>query len=78
MKAILTLVFGILISTAAMANTPAKQVKVETTVKSVVLNIAITKANTQKNGLAQVYMFKNARAKKELKFVTKANTAKMA
>jgi len=78
MKAILTLVFGILISTAAMANTPAKQVKVETTVKKVELNITIKKVDEKKTELARVYMFKNSRVKKELKFYTKARRPKMA
>lgn len=78
MKAILTLIFGLLISTAALANSPAKQVKVEVKIMKVELNITIEKATVQKTELARLYMYKNSRIKKELAFVTKANKARIA
>ncbi len=78
MKAILTFVFFIFITAAAMANTPAKQVKVETTTMKVELNISIEKSDVEKSEVARLYMYKNSRVKKALKFATKANKAKMA
>ncbi|NKI32666.1 hypothetical protein [Croceivirga thetidis] len=78
MKAILTLIFGILISTSAMANTPAKEVKVSTISYGVELNIDIKKSDVKETEVARLYMYKNARVKKALSFKTKANKAKMA
>ena len=76
MKAILTFVFFIFISTTAMANT--KAVKVETIAKGVNLEITIATKKVQPTQVARLYKFKNARVKKALKFATKANRAKMA
>ena len=73
MKAILTFVFFFFITAAAIANTPAKQVKVETTTQKVELSISI-----EKSEVARLYMYKNSRVKKALKFATKASKAKMA
>ena len=78
MKAIVTLIFGLMISTAAMANTPAKQMKVETKTMKVELNITIKKATVQKSEVARLYMYKNSRIKKELAFRTKAKRARIA
>ncbi|NKI30855.1 hypothetical protein [Croceivirga thetidis] len=78
MKAILTFVFFFFITAAAMANTPAKQAKVETTTMKVELNITIEKSDVEKSEVARLYMYKNSRVKKALKFATKANKAKMA
>jgi len=78
MKAILTFVFFIFITTAAMANTSNKEVKVETLSYGVELNSTIEKADIEKTEVARLYKFKNSRVKKALKFVTKANKAKMA
>lgn len=78
MKTILTLIFGILISTAAMANTPAKEVKVETLTFGVELNIDIKKTDVKETEVARLYMYKNSRVKKALAFKTKASKAKMA
>ncbi len=78
MKAILTFVFFIFITTTAMANTGAKQVKAETLSYGVESNITIEKTDVQKNEVARLYKFKNSRIKRALKFVTKANKAKMA
>lgn len=78
MKAILTFIFFIFITTTAMANTANKEVKVETISYSVELNITIEKADIEKTEVARLYKFKNSRIKKALKFTTKANKAKMA
>ena len=78
MKAILTFVFIIFIGTTAMAQSPKQQVKVETTTMKVELNIKVEKTAVQKSGVARLYMFKNSRVKKALKFQTRKRTAKMA
>jgi len=78
MKAILTFVFFIFITSAAMANTSKGEVKVETLSYGVELNITIEKSDLNKTEVARLYKFKNSRVKKALKFVTKANKAKMA
>lgn len=78
MKAILTLIFGIFISTSAMATIPAKEVKVKTISYGVELNIDIKKADVKETEVARLYKYKNARVKKALSFKTKANRAKMA
>ena len=78
MKIVLTLIFGILISTAAMANTPAKAVKVETFSYGVELNIDIKKTDAKILEVARLYFYKNSRVKKALAFRTKANKSKMA
>lgn len=75
MKAVLTLIFIIFLGTAAMAQTPAKEVKVETKIASVELNIKIKKTEKQ---VARLYMFKNFRIKKALNFKTKRNNSKLA
>ncbi|MEM1257404.1 MAG: hypothetical protein AAGC45_02855 [Bacteroidota bacterium] len=76
MKAILTFVFFIFISTTAMANT--KEVKVEAISKSVNLEITVAVKAVKNTEVARLYKFKNSRVKKALKFSTKANRAKMA
>ncbi|MFD2585754.1 hypothetical protein ACFSQJ_02360 [Croceitalea marina] len=75
MKAVLTLIFIIFLGTAAMAQTPSKETKVETKTATVVLNVKIEKSETQ---VARLYMFKNFRVKKELSFKTKRDGAKLA
>jgi len=76
MKAILTFVFFIFISTTAMANT--QEVKVETITKGIKTEITIATKEVQPTKVARLYRFKNSRVKKALKFATKANRAKMA
>jgi hypothetical protein len=76
MKAIITFVFFIFISTTAMAHTP--EVKVETVTKGVNLEITIASKQVKNTSVARLYRFKNSRVKKALKFTTKANRAKMA
>ncbi len=76
MKAILTFVFFIFVSTAAMANT--KEVKVETITKGVNLEITIATKKLNTTEVARLYRFKNSRVKKALKFSSKADKAKMA
>lgn len=76
MKAIVTFVFFIFISTTAMANTTVE--KVDTITKGVNLEITIAKKDVNHTEVARVYKFKNSRIKKALGFSTKANRAKMA
>ena len=76
MKAIVTFIFFIFISTTAMANT--KDVKVVTVTKGVNLEITIVTKEVKNTEVARLYKFKNSRVKKALKFTTKANKAKMA
>lgn len=78
MKTVLTLIFGILISTAAIANTPAKQIKVEASMQQVTLVTKVSVTKTQNIEVARLYKFKNSRIKRELKFVSKSNKSKMA
>lgn len=78
MKAIITFVFFFFVTVSAMANTPAKAVKVETTTMKVELNISIKKSDVQKTQVARLYFSKNSRVNKALKFSTKANRSKMA
>lgn len=78
MKAILTFVFFIFITTTAMGQASAKEVKVETTPLKVELNITINKEDATKTEVARLYKFKNSRVKKALKFSTKNNRSKMA
>ncbi len=78
MKAVLTLIFIIFLGTAAMAQAPTKEVKVETKTVSVELNIKIEKSEKQVKEVARLYMFKNFRITKELNFKTKINNSKLA
>ncbi len=79
MKAIITLVFIILIGATAQAQNATEEIKVATVEISVV--DATTgktlelKSNTE---VARLYKFKNSRIKKTLKFAAKTNKPKMA
>ena len=66
MKAILTFVFFIFISTTAMANT--QEVKVGTITKGIKTEITIAAKEVQPTEVARLYRFKNSRVKKALKF----------
>ncbi len=76
MKAIVTFIFFIFISTSAMANT--EDLKVAAVTKGVNLEITIATKEVKNTEVARLYRFKNSRVKKALKFTTKANKAKMA
>jgi hypothetical protein len=78
MKAIVTFIFIIFLGTSAMAQETSKEGKVETFSAGVELNIEIKQNNIQENKVARLYMFKNSRVKKALKFTTKRNKAKIA
>jgi hypothetical protein len=78
MKAIVTFIFIIFLGTSAMAQETSKKGKVETFSAGVELNIEIKQNNIQENKVARLYMFKNSRVKKALKFTTKRNKAKIA
>ncbi|WP_297765971.1 hypothetical protein [uncultured Muriicola sp.] len=72
MKAIVTLIFILLIGFAAQAQETTAEVKVETATKEIVT------ATAKENSVARLYRFKNSRIKKELSFKTSKNTAKLA
>ena len=61
-----------------MAQSAKKEVKVETESIGVELNITIKKETVKSTKIARVYMNKNYLVKKELRFLTKKNKAKMA
>lgn len=75
MKAILTLIFFVFLTNTTMAQ---KEIKVETMAKGVELNISIDEDTIQNNKVARLYMFKNSRVKKALKFRTKRDASKIA
>ncbi len=78
MKAVLTLIFIIVIGNLGLAQDIAKEVKVETIAKEVKLDITIKEEQVKKTEVARLYMNKNSRIKKALNFRTKSNRAKMA
>lgn len=77
MKAIVTFIFIIFIGTAAMAQGPAKEVKVKTVTYGVELNVKIENTSSNETKVARLYMFKNSRVKKALTFTTKRNNTKI-
>jgi len=77
MKALLTITTVFLLSFTSVAQN-SKEVKVETTNATVVLDTVIKKESKLEKEVARVYMFKNSRVKKELKFRTKRNRSKLA
>jgi len=78
MKAIIPFIFIIFIGASAMAQEARQEVKVVTHAASVTLNIHIDQNNMQQQKVARLYMFKNSRIKKALKFKTKRNASKIA
>ena len=78
MKAIVTFIFTIFIGTSAIAQDAQKEVKVETFAAGIELNIEIEQSEVQGKEVARLYMFKNSRVKKALKFKTKRNKSKIA
>ncbi len=76
MKAIITLFFALFITATALGHT--KEVKVATTMAPVTLEITVAKKASSTQEIARLYLDKNSRVKKSLKFVTKNNRAKMA
>ncbi|MFI8605151.1 hypothetical protein ACIGCP_11855 [Cellulophaga baltica] len=71
MKTLLITIFLIFIGVTAQAQETTKEVKVETTTKTIV-----TTTNYE-TSTARLYMHKNSRVKKELSFTTKANKTKL-
>lgn len=79
MKTIVTLIFIILIGTAAQANTTTEEVKVDVIEMTIVSETANEEVVTEKNTeVARLYRRANSRVKKALSFTTKRNRAKMA
>lgn len=77
MKTVLTLTAVFFFGIAAMAQN-TNEVKVDTTIKTVKLNIELTEKQESQNDMARLYRFKNSRIKKALAFRTKLNRAKLA
>ena len=78
MKAFATFIFIIFLGTSAMAQKAQKEMKVATYPAGVELNISIDQDEVQGEKIARLYMFKNSRVKKALKFRTKRNASKIA
>lgn len=79
MKAILTLLFVLIIGVTANAQNVSADVKVETNKTTIVTSTSyenVSLGNTTE--VARLYKFKNSRIKKALSFTTKKNKAKMA
>lgn len=79
MKAILTLLFVLIIGVTANAQNVSADVKAETIQTTIVTSTSyenVTKENTIE--VARLYKFKNSRIKRALSFTTKKNKAKMA
>lgn len=78
MKAFLTFIAVVFFGTLAMAQSPSKDIKVETITMEITLDIEIKKENNTNNEVARLYKFKNSRIKKALAFRTKKNRSKLA
>lgn len=79
MKAILTLLFVLIIGVAAQAQDAPVEVKVETIKTTLVTSTSYENVRLEsKTKVARLYKYKNSRIKKALSFTTKRNKAKMA
>ncbi|MBO0591244.1 hypothetical protein I2486_07460 [Cellulophaga sp. E16_2] len=72
MKTLFITIFLIFTGITAQAQESTKEVKVETTPKTIVTE------TSYETSTARLYMYKNSRVKKELTFTTKANKTKLA
>lgn len=70
MKAIITLIFVLFIGFTAQAKDAAVEVQIDF--------VQIEQVVKQEQEVARLHKFKNSRIKKELKFITKRNKAKLA
>lgn len=79
MKAILTLLFVLIIGVTAQAQDAPVDVKVETIKTTIVTSTSYVNVRLEsKTKVARLYKYKNSRIKKALSFTTKRNKAKMA
>ncbi len=79
MKAILTLLFVLIIGVTAQAQDAPVDVKVETIKTTIVTSTSYENVRLEsKTKVARLYKYKNSRIKKALSFTTKRNKAKMA
>lgn len=79
MKAILTLLFVLIIGGVAQAQDATVEVKVEIIKTSIVTSTSYKNITLEsKTEVARLYKFNNSRIKKALSFTTKKNKAKMA
>jgi len=78
MKTIITIIFIIFLSFTAQAQNTTKEVKVETIEMGIVTETA-NELNLDTNSeVARLYKSKDARIKRDLNFITKANRSKIA
>ncbi len=79
MKAILTLLFVLIIGITAQAQDAVVEVKAETVQTSIVTSTSFENVNLEsKVEVARLYRSKNSRVKKAMSFTTKRDKAKMA
>ena len=79
MKAILTLLFVLIIGGVVQAQDTTVEVKVEIIKTSIVTSTSYKNVTLEsKTEVARLYKYKNSRIKKALSFTTKKNKAKMA
>ena len=78
MKTIATIIFIIFLGFTAQAQTAGTDVKVETIEMTIVTETTYQVNLESKTEVARLYKTKNAKIKKELNFLTKANKPKMA
>ena len=79
MKAILTLLFVLIIGVTAQAQNTSVEVKVETVKTTIITSASYENVSLEQTiEVARLYKFKNSRIKKALSFTTKRNKAKMA
>ena len=78
MKTIATIIFIIFLGFTAQAQDTNKETKVATIETSIVTETTYELNIENTTEVARLYKFKNALIKKELNFITKANSPKMA
>ena len=78
MKTIATIIFIIFLGMTAKAQDTNKETKVATIETSIVIETSNEVTIEKATEVARLYKFKNSLIKKELNFITKANSPKMA
>ncbi|APQ15979.1 hypothetical protein [Maribacter hydrothermalis] len=78
MKTIITIIFIIFLSFTTQAQNTTEEVKVETIEMTLVTETTYELTLEAKTEVARLYKSKNSRIKRDLNFVTKANSAKIA
>ncbi|APQ18301.1 hypothetical protein [Maribacter hydrothermalis] len=78
MKTIISIIFIIFLSFTAQAQNTTEEVKIETIEMTIVTETNYVLNLETKTEVARLYKSKNSRIKRDLNFVTKANSAKIA